>query len=952
MQPIVMAFLVVTCALTCVSRAGYTVWQARDGSFKLGAAAATLAGGPKTEDKAEEPNIGFWTDAKGTASWTLDVKHSGRYAITVRAAATGSGNKLVIEAGGNRVEWARQSTGAWETFNDFNAGTIELPKGTVQLIVKSADGKPPMLNLMHLLLRPLFEVTVEPETGIPPANPRGRVYEIWEPQPAPNRGGDFEQVKAGGTPFDRDWEEWSYCIGNGYMGANLFGRVDTERIQITEKTLHNKGIYNGGGLTSFAEIYLDFNHGEVENYRRSLNLNEAIAYVSYEKDGVEYTREHFMSYPDNIMAIKLGASREGALSFVVRAEIPYLNKRDKRTGKVVAQGDVVTLSGKLPFFNINYEGQIKVLNEGGTTAAKDENGQGRITVTDADSVVLLIATGTNYRPGSHIFSSANHLKLDADVHPHEAVSALIANAQRTGFDALKRRHLKDYLNLFSRVAINLNSQVSPDPTHVLLEKYKQGQRNTYLEELMFQYARYLLIASSREKTLPSNLQGTWSQYHFTPWTGGYWHNINVQMNYWGAMSANLAECFESYINYFKAYLPRAQQHATDYVRKRNPDRLAEGKGENGWIIGTGANSYNIPGAGGGHSGPGTGGFTSKLLMEYYLFTQDRQFLKEVGYPAMLSMSKFFSKALVPHGDLLLVKPSASPEQKVRKKEQLDKIENPGHVDGRGNYITVGCTFDQGFVWENYHDTLRMAHTLGRDDDFLKTIREEIGKLDPILIGTSGQIKEYREEKAYSDIGDPRHRHISHLCPLYPGTLINSGNKEWMQAARKTLDLRGSKTTGWAMAHRMNCRARLKEGEKAHEVYQRFISERTVPNLWTLHPPFQIDGNFGTMAGVSEMLLQSHEGYIDILPALPKAWNRGSFAGLVARGNFVLSAKWEAGKAQSITVTSRSGGECRLAYPGIDSVQVKDSKGKTIETSSDRKGRLRFDSTRGETYTLM
>jgi alpha-L-fucosidase 2 len=779
-----------------------------------------------------------------------------------------------------------------------------------------------------------------------------RVYEIWESEPAPNRGGDWDTVKGGkGTPFDKDWEEWSYPIGNGYMGANLFGRVDTERIQITEKTLHNQGLYNGGGLTSFAEVYLDFKHGDVQNYRRSLNLNEAIAYVSYEKGGVKYTREYFMSYPDNILVIKLSADRKGALSFVLRSEIPYLNKEDQRTGKVRARKDLLTLSGNLPYFNINYEGQIKVLNEGGTIMAVNKEGRGRVEVTNADSVMLLIATGTNYRLSDKIFSSANHdEKLDANVFPHEAVTTLIAKAQNKGFEALRENHLKDYQNLFNRVAINLNAQVSPDPTHQLLEKYKQGERNTYLEELMFQYGRYLLIASSREKSLPSALQGAWSQYHSTPWTGGYWHNINVQMNYWGACSANLAETFVSYINYFNAYFPKAQRYASDYVKNFNPSRLAEGDGENGWIIGTSANAYNITGAGGGHSGPGTGGFTSKLLMEYYLFTQDKQFLEEVGYPAMRSMSTFFSKALVPHGDLLLVEPSASPEQKVRKKEQV--VGMPGHVDDRENYITVGCTFDQGFVWENHTDTLLMAAALGEKDDFLKTIKHEITKLDPILIGTSGQIKEYREEEAYSDIGDPAHRHISHLCTLYPGSLINSDHPDWMQAARKTLDLRGNETTGWAMAHRMNCRARLKEGEKAHEVYQKFISERTVPNLWTLHPPFQIDGNFGTMAGVAEMLLQSHEAYIEVLPALPKAWNTGFFDGLVARGNFVLSAKWRDGKADSIFITSRNGGECRIAYPGIESVRVKDREGKIVKASSDGEGRIKFASRKGETYMVL
>ena len=352
---------------------------------------------------------------------------------------------------------------------------------------------------------------------------------------------------------------------------------------------------------------------------------------------------------------------------------------------------------------------------------------------------------------------------------------------------------------------------------------------------------------------------------------------------------------------------------------------------------------------GGHSGPGTGAFTSKLLTEYYHFTQDKEFLKEVGYPALLSMSKFFSKTLIANEKgKLLVTPSASPEQKIRKKEQIQGM--PGHIDARGNYITAGCTFDQGFVWENHNDTLVLAKALGKEDDFLETIRDEITKLDPILIGTSGQIKEYREEQAYSDLGDPHHRHISHLCTLYPGTLVNSSNEDWMKAARTTLDFRGNQTTGWAMAHRMNCRARLKEAEKAHECYRKFIAERTVPNLWTLHPPFQIDGNFGTMAGVAEMLLQSHEIYIEPLPALPKAWINGSYNGLVARGNFVFSAKWENGKISYLSVTSRVGGTCRIKYTGINAVKIKDSKDNII-SSNTQKNKIVFQTIKGETYKM-
>ncbi len=768
-------------------------------------------------------------------------------------------------------------------------------------------------------------------------------YELWEAEPAPNRGANWDKAQGKDRPYDEDWEQWSYPLGNGYMGACIFGRVDSERIQLTEKTLYNHGMYNLGSITSFAEIHLDLHHDGIRNYRRSLVLDDGLATVSYERDGVRHSREYFMSYPDNVMVIRLAADRTGAVSLVVRPEIPFLGLEDQRTGTVTAQGDLLLLSGCIPHFNCNYEGQVKVLHEGGTLEADED--QGTIAVRGADAVTLLIATGTNYRLSEEIFLRADQDKLDPGLLPHEEVSVCLATAQAKGYDLLKERHLQDHRNLFGRVAIRLNSQPSPDPTHVLLEKYRNGDQNPWLEELLFQYGRYLLIASSRENTLPSGLQGAWSAYHITPWTGGYWHNINVQMNYWGSLSANLAECFEAYIAYFKAYLPMARQHARDHIQRI---RTAEVADDVGWIIGTGAGAYKIGGPG-GHSGPGTGGFTAKLLVEYCQFTMDREFLEQVGYPAVSSMSRFYSQTLVPQGDLLLVTPSASPEQRVSDPSQVEGM--PGHVDDKGYYTTAGCTFDQSFVWENHHDTLVMARALGREDDITATVAQEIGRLDPIHIGSSGQIKEYREEQAYSDVGDPHHRHISHLCPLYPGTLINASTPEWMQAASRTLDLRGNQTTGWAMAHRMNCRARLKEGDKALEVYQRFISERTVPNLWTLHPPFQIDGNLGTMAGVVEMLLQSHEGYIEILPALPRAWSNGFFRGLVARGNFVISAEWKDGKVVSLAITSRSGGSCRVACPGMDQARIVDGRGASLASVARQDGRLSFETVSGATYTI-
>ncbi len=789
-------------------------------------------------------------------------------------------------------------------------------------------------------------------------NIMNRVYEVWDDQPAPNRGSDYSIIKSRGYPYDADWESHSYPIGNGYMGANIFGRTDTERIQITEKTLANEGLYSKGGLTNFAEIYLDFNHYNPKNYKRSLNLNEAILHVSYENEGVQYTREYLANYPENVIAIKLSSNKKGEISFTLRAEIPYrksANEINTKYGKTFAENGLITLSGNIAHFNVNYEGQIKVINDGGTLFAQNSNKNAEIRVENANSVVLLIAAGTNYELSEKVFlEKTNNKKLDVNVFPHEKVTKRIKNATTIGFETLKETHLKDYQNLFSRVNLSFSPEIPEIPTKTLLENYKEDDSNHFLEELMFHFGRYLLISSSRKGTLPCGLQGVWSQYAVTPWTGGYWHNINVQMNYWGAFSTNMAETFIPYLEYYKAYRPLTEEYATEYVKKNNPEALAE-DGDNGWAIGSGATAYVI-GAPGGHSGPGTGGFTSKLLWDRYEFTRDTTFLREIGYPALLSMSKFLSKTLKPHENgLLLVEPSASPEIRVK---QLKGGANDDSLIGSfigsfsgPHYVTVGTTFDQGFVWETYNDVLKAAEILGAEDDFLNTVKNQIKRLDPILIGTSGQVKEYREENAYGEIGDPHHRHVSHMCPLYPGTLINSNTPEWLQGAITSLDFRGNKCGGWALVHRMNLRARTKEAEKAYEAFGQLLKERTLPNLWSVYPPFQIDANLGLVAGVAEMLLQSHEGYIELLPALPKAWQTGSFDGLVARGNFELSMKWQNSKISLLKIIAKSGGKCTIKYPNIESTEIKDDAGKVMSYTKEGENRISLNTTQSGTYFI-
>ncbi|MCB1131898.1 MAG: alpha/beta hydrolase, partial [Verrucomicrobiae bacterium] len=345
-----------------------------------------------------------------------------------------------------------------------------------------------------------------------------------------------------------------------------------------------------------------------------------------------------------------------------------------------------------------------------------------------------------------------------------------------------------------------------------------------------------------------------------------------------------------------------------------------------------------------HSGPGTQAFITIMLMEYYNFTQDKKFLREVAYPAMRMLSRFYAKSLIETKDgHLLVENSASPEIKHPW---------PHPVPGGEHYQTVGCTYDQSLVWQNHTDLLRAAEILGiTDDPFLETVRAQIPRLDPIHIGASGQIKEFREENAYGEIGDPHHRHISQLVGLYPGDLIHSSKPDWMNAASRTLDLRGNDATAWAMAHRMNARARLKEGEKAHEVFRKFIREKTMPNLWSVHPPFQIDGNLGVMAGVAEMLLQSHEGAIEPIPALPKAWSTGSFSGLIARGNFKVSARWENQRLTALSIESRSGKRCRLKIASVAVASVTDESGTPVPFETEGPFVISFPTGKGKVYQI-
>ncbi len=733
----------------------------------------------------------------------------------------------------------------------------------------------------------------------------------------------LREVEKCNIPED-GWERWSLPIGNGFFGVNVFGRTDVERLLITENSLSNpctfSDKYRGGaaGLSNFCNFYLTFGHKRVRNYSRTLNINDAVARVEYDYKGVSYKREHFTSYPDRVFVTRLSCNKENALSFTLRSEVtlnrPFLFEEGDGMGKsavISTENNSMTVSGKMDYYNILFEGRLTVKAVGGSITAENNE----LKINNCTEAILIFTCLTNYKPESRVFLENNPKeKLAPYKHPHEDVLTVITSAEKLTYEELLSRHIEDYHSLFNRAEISLCAESEDINTDKLLSGYRRTKNSRYLEEMLFQFGRYLLISSSRKGGRPANLQGIWNRYDSSPWSAGYWHNINVQMNYWPSFNTNLHECFIPYIDYFNSYKLLAKRNADEYIRKYFPESYSE---DNGIAIGTGGWLYDmekLPDPQSGHSGAGTGAFTVKLFDDYYEFTKDKSFLEETGYEALREVSVLLSKILEKQPDgTLLSKYSASPEQCHNGKY----------------YHTKGCAFDQQMIYQCWKDTVKAADKLGINDGFTDYMRENIGNLSPVLIGLSGQIKEFREERYYGDIGEKKHRHISHLVGLYPGDIITSENPEYIKACQVTLNRRGDKSTGWSTAHKLNLHARTKNGNRAYDLVKTAVSKCMATNLWDLHPPFQIDGNFGYTAGVAEMLIQSHEGFIDILPALPDVWAEGYFRGLTARGGFSVDAQWKNKTVTKLSVTSLAGEKLIIKANG-KLTEISTEKGKKYE----------------------
>lgn len=736
------------------------------------------------------------------------------------------------------------------------------------------------------------------------------------------------------------WENYSMPIGNSHIGGNVFGGVEKERIQITENSLENP--WHHGGLNNFAEIYLHFPYKfeDVSGYERGLTLNDGTAYVQYDINGVGVKREYFMTYPDRALVGRITSTDK--LGFEVELEVPFVNDHEERakTGEVTSEGDLITMRGNMRYWNINFEGQLRVFSDGRVTP-KD----GKLAIEGATDTYFIFCGATNYELRPEVFLEEDDKKKLRDFDPHELVCGIMEKASSHSFAELRDRHVSDFYSIYGRVELDLGETDVPEiMTDELLKAYSEGQRSRYLEVLYFQYGRYLLLSSSREGCLPATLQGVWNCHDYSPWGSGYWHNINVQMNYWPAFIGNLAETFAAYRDFNLAFRPVAEKFAGEYIKENIPENYTDEPGECGWTIGTASYAYFIT-APGGHSGPGTGGLTSKLFWEYYDFTGDKQVLREYAYPTLLAMAKHLMRCVRDYDGLYLSAFSASPEQII------SNCHNDWKPGMQQYHQTVGCAFDQQMIWENANDLLKCVDILGedtlpeKDRETIAKLRKQIVSYDPVQVGWSGQIKEFREEKFYGEIGEYCHRHISQLVGLYPGTLISNDTPAWLDAAKVSLDYRSDESTGWALAHRLNAWARTGDGNRAYKLYSNLLGLRTLPNLWDTHPPFQIDGNLGGTSGVAEMLLQSHEKYIAPLPCLPDDWADGSYKGLVARGGFVFDVIWANGCANEMKIYSRVGGLCRLKYHGIANANMN------FEFNAIDDHRIEFETEAGREYVI-
>ena len=738
-------------------------------------------------------------------------------------------------------------------------------------------------------------------------------------------------------------------LGNGRLGAMMFGGVDEERFVLNESSLWSgskqeadrtnavkalpeirrlllagrnteaeslvnanftcKGVGSNrghggrvpyGSYEVLGNLRLRFvgvsTNAPVTGYRRELDLAEAVARVEFKRDGVVFRQEAFVSAPDEAIVIRLSAGQPGRISFDARLDRPerFATVADGTNGLLMT-GAVTNGAGG---DGVKYAVRLRILHRGG----KVESDDSALLVRAADEVLMLVTAATDYRG----FAGRNVADAAA------ACADDLRRAETKSHEALRRAHEADYQRYFNRVSLQLGPPSNSAPAHSTprrIRAIKEGTEDPGLAALYFNFGRYLLISSSRPGGLPLNLQGIWAEEIQPPWSADWHLDVNVQMNYWPAEVCNLSDLHEPLFALVGSLQEPGAKTARAYY------------GARGWVAHVITNPWGFTSPGESASwGATTSGsaWLCQHLWDHWLFTRDRQFLAR-AYPIMKGSARFYADMLIeePGHHWLVTAPANSPENAFRL------------PDGKTAHVCLGPAVDMQLLRYLFGACIEASEILGEDQEFRAELAQKRSRLAPTRTSSDGRIMEWLEE--YPE-PEPTHRHVSHLWGLYPGDEITLATPQLAQAARKSLQERGDKSTGWATAYRMALWARLGDGERAQRLFTTLLAHCTLPNLFDTHPPFQIDGNLGATAAVAEMLLQSHGGEINLLPALPPAWANGEVRGLRARGGFVVNLAWAEHRLTRATIKSDLGGPLRLRCADRTR-QLTTAPGQTLEFDS-------------------